>query len=211
MMQDPYQVLGVSPDASDEEIKRAYRRLAKKYHPDLNPDDPNAARRMNEINAAYEQIKNPEKAGPQPGAGGYQTGYDPFTYWTQTQYQTRQPTAMEAARQYLAFGNYTAAIQALSQVAPNARTAQWYHLSAIANSGTGNRMMALEHARRAVQMEPNNAEYQRTLDQLENSGRVYQERARGYGYQPLDNAKLCLSLCLCSNCCYGGGCFPFFC
>ena len=56
-MTDPYKVLGVSPDASDEEIKKAYRRLAKKYHPDLNPGDKAAAQKMQEINAAYEQIK----------------------------------------------------------------------------------------------------------------------------------------------------------
>lgn len=58
-MNDPYSVLGVSRDASEEEIKKAYRRLAKQYHPDLNPGNPEAARKMNEINAAYEQIKNP--------------------------------------------------------------------------------------------------------------------------------------------------------
>ena len=61
MISDPYQVLGVSPDASDEEIKQAYRKLAKKYHPDLNPGDEAAAKKMQQINAAYDQIKNPEK------------------------------------------------------------------------------------------------------------------------------------------------------
>ena len=58
MVQDPYKVLGVAPDASDEEIKKAYRDLTKKYHPDLNPGDEEAARKMNDINAAYDAIKN---------------------------------------------------------------------------------------------------------------------------------------------------------
>jgi len=60
MIKDPYTVLGVSHVASEDEIKAAYRRLAKKYHPDLNPGNAEAARRMNEINAAYDQIKNPQ-------------------------------------------------------------------------------------------------------------------------------------------------------
>ena len=72
-MADPYQILGVSPDASDEEIKRAYRKLAKQYHPDANPGDEYAAKKMQEINDAYDRIKNPEKhqtAGSQ--------GYNPY-------------------------------------------------------------------------------------------------------------------------------------
>ncbi len=73
MIEDPYKVLGVSPDASDEEIKRAYRRLAKQYHPDLNPGDETAAKKMQQINAAYEQIKNPGAA-QQGGYGAYGQG-----------------------------------------------------------------------------------------------------------------------------------------
>ena len=72
MINDPYKVLGVSPNASDDEVKAAYRKLAKKYHPDLNPGDEYAARKMNEINAAYEQIKNPQ---PQNDPFGYGGGY----------------------------------------------------------------------------------------------------------------------------------------
>lgn len=72
-MSDPYSVLGVSRDASEEEIKAAYRRLAKEYHPDLHPGDAEAARKMNEINAAYEQIKNPSQntAAGSGGQGSY--------------------------------------------------------------------------------------------------------------------------------------------
>ena len=79
-MSDPYSVLGVSPNATDEEVKAAYRRLAKKYHPDLNPGDERAAKKMNEINAAYDQIKNPQARQESYGAsaaggGGWDGGY----------------------------------------------------------------------------------------------------------------------------------------
>lgn len=62
MMTDPYKTLGVQPGASDEEIKKAYRSLAKKYHPDLHPDDAVASERMNEINAAYDILSKPHRA-----------------------------------------------------------------------------------------------------------------------------------------------------
>lgn len=61
MVDDPYKVLGVSRDATKEEIKKAYRARAKEYHPDLHPDDPQAAEKMNEINEAYDMLNNPEK------------------------------------------------------------------------------------------------------------------------------------------------------
>ncbi len=62
MMTDPYKVLGVNPGASDEEIKKAYRTLAKKYHPDLHPNDPAASAKMNEINAAYDILSKPHSS-----------------------------------------------------------------------------------------------------------------------------------------------------
>ncbi|MCQ2080370.1 MAG: DnaJ domain-containing protein [Lachnospiraceae bacterium] len=89
MVNDPYAILGVSKDATKEEIKKAYRTLAKKYHPDLHPDDPVAAKKMNEVNEAYDMLTNPEKYARERARQGYsQGGYDPFgrTGYTQNGY-----------------------------------------------------------------------------------------------------------------------------
>ena len=81
MAKNPYTVLGVSETASDEEIRAAYRRLAKQYHPDLNPNDPVAASKMNDVNVAYDQIKTAEKR------AAYRESERTQTYYQQTQYQ----------------------------------------------------------------------------------------------------------------------------
>lgn len=92
-MTNPYRVLGVSEDASEAEIKAAYRKLAKQYHPDLNPGDAEAARKMNEINAAYDQIKNPsasQASSHQNGQGTANGAYNGGqTYRTQGSGQTQ--------------------------------------------------------------------------------------------------------------------------
>ena len=109
---DPFQILGVSPNASEDEIRQAYRRLAKKYHPDLNPGDPTAAQKMNEINAAYDAIKNPQAYRQQQAQqqarqqyeqqyqrSGQQSSYDPFSdpfgFWG---YQSGQQNSQQSSR-----------------------------------------------------------------------------------------------------------------
>lgn len=87
MIDDPYKVLGVSPDATQDEIKKAYRQMAKKYHPDLHPDDPNATKRMNEINEAYDMLTNPEKYAAKRAQqqSQQQNGYGPYGQRSQQQ------------------------------------------------------------------------------------------------------------------------------
>ena len=174
MFDDPYKVLGLTPDATDEQVKQAYRRLAKKYHPDMNPGDPHAAKMMNDINAAYDQIKNP------PQQTTYQNAYDPFHGWYhQQQEQTESGhSGVQAARHFIRFGSYQSAVNALQGVPAAERNAEWYYLSAVANANLGNRVTAEEHIRKAVELEPGNELYRRTQERINYSGTAYTETQR---------------------------------
>lgn len=196
MHEDPYQVLGVSRDASDEEIKKAYRRLAKKYHPDLNPGDEEAARQMQRINAAYEQITNPEKSNPTYG------NYDPFR--GQSREQTDSERYEQAAWQYIRFRRYQEALNTLNNIPQ--RNARWYYLSALANHGLGNQVTALEHIKRAVSMEPTNMEYIRVLKAMESGGDVYRNQSSVYQNTCFGNPCCSCFLCWLMNACCCGPC-----
>ena len=153
-MIDPYKVLGVSPDATEDEITKAYRKLAKKYHPDLNPGDAEAERKMMEVNEAYDQIKKGDASGY--NSGGYST------YGRSTHQGGLSP--LDSAEAYLRNGLYEQALYILQNI--NAKTARWFYLSAMAHSQAGQGQIAVAHATKALEMEPNNHQYRLLLQQL---------------------------------------------
>jgi len=219
VISDPYKVLGVSPNASDEEVKAAYRKLAKKYHPDLNPGDEAAAQRMNEINAAYEQIKNPQPqqnpygdGGSPWGAYGYSNGYGYGSAWQDEEQSERNE--LRAARNYIRARHFSEAVTALSGVPESQRDGEWFYLFAIAQYNMGNRAAAMDAAQRAVSYSPGNMQYQQLLQQIQSGARTYEDMGSGFGFNTVNiNSNLCRSLCiasiLCS--CLGGRGLPLIC
>ncbi|MCI6622146.1 MAG: J domain-containing protein [Firmicutes bacterium] len=221
---DPYQVLGVSRDASDDEVKKAYRNLSRKYHPDANINNPNKAQAeemFKKVQAAYDQIMKERQygghgtAGSQygPGSshyGGYSGGFGGFGGFGAS--DREEEPRMQAARNFINSGHYQEACNVLNSI--QERNARWYYYSAIANSGIGNQINALEYARKAVQMEPGNAEYRQLVSRLENNGRWYADRGTQYGFGT-DGRSNCLSdlcCCMCASSMCGGGFMPcFFC
>ncbi len=159
-MTDPYIVLGVSRGASEEEITKAYRKLAKKYHPDLNPNDKFAEQKMMEINQAYDAIKNGNTA--TFNTGGYSSGYQRSSYGM---------SPLDSAEAYLRQGMYEQAMGILRNI--TSRPARWYYLSAIAYSQSGNNQEAIRFCETAVQMEPNHPRYAQLLQRLKMGESAY--------------------------------------
>ena len=210
-MFDPYSVLGVSRDASDEEIKKAYRRLSRKYHPDANINNPNKAQaeeKFKEVQQAYDQIMKEREYGSSSYGGGYNGGgFGGFGGQSSAGYQDEEAIRRQAASNYIQSGHYQEAMNVLSSL--KQRNGQWYYLSSIANMGLGNNMNALSDIREAVRLEPDNMQYRMMLQRMESGGTWYQEQQNPFGGMPADGDNFCMKLCLanmaCSICCPGSG------
>ncbi|MGF7142482.1 molecular chaperone DnaJ [Anaerotaenia torta] len=200
MISNPYKVLEVSPNASNDEIKKAYRELSRKYHPDSYVDNPLAGlaeEKFKEVQEAYEQIMKEREGGYHSGSGqaGYGSSYSGGSDYGE----------LDAVVGYLNARRYREALQILS--AAEHRNARWYYFSAIANVGIGNNVTAHDHITQAMRMEPNNQEYVNLYNQLQwqsqryNGGRYNSPANGGYG-----TSNLCLDLwCADTLCeCMGG-------
>ena len=200
-MTDPYKVLGVSPNATDEQVKAAYRELAKKYHPDNyagNPLADLASEKMQEINQAYDAIVAQRKAGQgaaRPG-GGY-TGSSQFA----------------DIRRMINAGRVAEAQELLDGVAAASRDAEWHFLKGSIYYSRGWLDDALQCFQKACSMNPQNQEYAAAYNQL-----VWQKQSGNpYGAGPYQGSHpgecSCCDVCAalyCANCCMdccGNSCF----
>ena len=213
-MNDPYVVLGVSPDASDEEIKKAYRQLARKYHPDKYRDSDLAdlaGEKMKEVNAAYEEIKKLREA----GAKGYGGSYGGSQYGGRTgntggynggysggySGQSSSDPKYANIRRMLNTGDIMGAEQALNSVHEGDRGAEWNFLMGCVMVRRSNFVDAQRFFNIACSIDPYNNEYRAAQNEL-------RRRAGGYGggYRTTQSSGGC-SVCdicgslMCADCC----------
>lgn len=196
-MRDPYDVLGVPKNATNEEIKKAYRALCRKYHPDANINNPNKAQAeemFKEVGEAYSRIMD-ERSGRSAGSTASGGTFD------------EADARLRAAAAYIQRGYFKQALNVLNSI--NERSALWYYLSAVANTRLGNNIIAREFAKTAASMEPGNAMYQNLASALSGGGQFYtdyRDAGRGYGRMTSYDTDYCIKCCaanLALNLCCG--------
>ena len=210
-MSDPYRVLGVSRDASEDEIKKAYRALSRKYHPDANVNNPNKAQaeeRFKEVQQAYDQIMKERQQGA--GFGGYDYGYGGFSGQSAQSSYGQESNEMRAAANYINSRHFAEAMNVLNSIPDAGRNGRWYDDAAIASEGLGNLVNAKEYARRAVALEPGNFQYRQYQQHLEFGNEWYEARGSAYERPYSGVTRWCFNMLLlnifCNFCCFGPRC-----
>ena len=199
-MANPYEILEISGSATDEEVKRAYRELAKKYHPDNFKDNPLAdlaTEKMKEINEAYDAIQK-ERSGGFNNTRGYHdnnSGYSNFP----------------RVRELIINKRFSEAEIMIDSVSANSRNAEWFYLKGVVLTERGWFFDALKNFEAACRLEPNNQEYRDAISQIRSRSDKFYEKSGGYGPARREAGcsvcDICAGLmcadCLCSmfNCC----------
>ncbi len=203
-MKEPYSVLGITPNATDEEVAKAYKELAKKYHPDNYTDSPLsefANKKMQEINVAYDLIRKQRRERQNNNSGyssnGYGTGYASSRY--------------HDVRMMIKSGRIADADQILSGVPNSDRNAEWYFLKGTILYRKGWTEQAYNYFQQACNMEPQNNEYRAALNQMDS-----RRNGQYGGYNPVQpqavggcsSCDCCTALCCADACCecMGGDC-----
>ncbi len=181
---NPYEVLGVPDGADEETVKRAYRELVKKYHPDKyvnNPLADLATEKLKEINEAYEMITS--KKASQGGGGSYSS--------------TSSDPSFQEVRALLSRGMFA---QAESKLNSLPKSAEWYYLMGLVKVRTGWYDQGVEYLRQAAAMEPGNGEYQSALRSVYNRNTMYRNTG-SFGGGTMSGCDICTNLICADMCC----------
>ena len=194
-MKDPYEVLGIPRTATDDEVKTAYRTMARKYHPDNYTDNPLsdlAQEKMQEINEAYDTIVRMRQGGGQNTAGGYQNGG--------YRAPTGAPGRYADIRRMIAQNRITDAEMLLDGIpAPN-RDGEWHFLKGSVMYKKGWLEEAYNHFSTACRLDPSNVEYRQAFNRVAQSRQTGGYRTADPNGQTCDTCDVCTTL-YCMDCC----------
>ena len=204
-MNDPYQILGVPETATDEEVKRAYRELARKYHPDNYHDNPLAdlaQEKMKDINAAYEQITK-MRSGGRSGGNGYSSAGGYSGYQQYGGQSASGSSVLQQVRIAIQTGNISRAEALLANYSDH--NAEGNFLRGAVCYRRGWMDEAKRYYQTACQMDPGNAEYRQALEFMERGTQTaYRPGGQPFGTEAC-GGNLCLPLCCLWTLCNGGG------